>query len=524
MIKKSFKKNLALLVTVAMGATLTFPNIGVSAFEERPDRHSVIGDIDKYATGTPEGTGTPKDKDRIEGTGTPKDKDEDRIEGTGTPKDEDKDKDKDKDKDESTTTPSGKEDSVFLKVKKDVEITLDKQIVKPGEVVSITIKAKNKDCQFGSTINLTYKNGNTEVQAILKTDENGVSVGELTLPSDAKNGVYSISKMVINSEEGILYDSSEKSNGKNLLPKGSILVKTNENEKIKPVIENEDKEIKEGEEIDIDVDQGDAEIDTVDGQKNDGKQIGKLGKHEVEIVATGIDGTKTKKKVVIDVTGEITNATTADEVVGKIKDSTAKEIKISVKKDVKKVDKSIFKEIKGKDKSVTLKQENGAEWTFNGTNIVDDNAIQDIDLTVSTEDTQNSGVKDKIKKIKEDAQLIHFDYHGLLPGKAQVKVNVGSDNALKGKKLTLYYYNSETGKAEKVQDGVQIDEEGNTTIEIEHCSDYFLSEDPNLAAVGSGEQTQGTAESGDYSKIAVLFGMILIAGASLVLNRRKAAK
>lgn len=523
MISKNLKKNMALITALAVGATLTFSNTNVYANDSfngyaqdgthtPGDNEATSTDGEHHeATGTygeyHETTGTCGNEDEATGTSG------EHHEATGTCGYGD----------EATGTQGKGEDKGLSVIKKYWNISLDKQIVKPGDTVKIKVAVDISKCQFGSTVELTYMNGKKEIKVVLQKSEDGVAVGSLTIPSDAKSGIYLISKLTLTSKEGLLYDSSEKSSMKNLLPNGSIQVKTNDNEKIAPVISDENKVIKDGDEIVPDVDQGSAEITSIDGQKYNGKAAS-LGKHEVEVTATGIDGTKSTKKIIVNVTGEITTTSTPGEVVEKIKGSTSKEVDITVKKDVKKIDKSIFSEIKGKDKSITLKQENGAEWTFSGTDITDDASIQDIDLTVSTEDKQNSGVKDKVNKITKDAQLIQFDYHGVLPGKAKVKINVGSDNSLKGKSLTLYYYNSDTNKAEKVQSGVTIDADGNVDVEISHCSNYFLSADSNLD-LNAANNTGDTTNTGDYStNIIVILGMMLLAGGALVLNRKPEVK
>ena len=96
-----------------------------------------------------------------------------------------------------------------------------------------------------------------------------------------------------------------------------------------------------------------------------------------------------------------------------------------------------------------------------------------IKISVSNEPEEEN--KEKIENIYSEARVIHFDYHGVLPGKATVKVKVDNYEGLLDKELTFYYFNPETQKAEKVQGPLSIDKDGYVTVEIEHCSDYFLS-------------------------------------------------
>lgn len=449
MISKKLKRNMALITALAVGATLTFSNTNAYA-NDSEKQYSLEG---TYTQGNNEATSTDGEYHETTGTisweyhETTGTKGEEYHETTGTSGEHHEATGTSGYGDEATGTKGKGEDKGLSVIKKYWNISLDKQIVKPGETVKIKVSVDISKCQFGSTVELTYMNGKKEIKIVLQKSEDGVAVGSFTIPSDSKSGIYLISKLTLTSKEGLLYDSSEKSSMKNLLPNGSIQVRTNDNEKIAPVISDENKVIKDGDEIVPDVDQGSAEITTIDGQKYSGKAAS-LGKHEVEITATGIDGTKTTKKVIVNVKGEITTTSTPGEVVEKIKGSTGKEVDILVNKDVKKIDKSIFSEIKGKDKAITLK----------------------------------------------------------------------------GKSLTLYYYNSDTNKAEKVQAGVTIDADGNVDVEISHCSDYFLSADSNLD-LNAANNTGDTTNTGYYStNIIVILAMMVLAGGALVLNRKPEVK
>lgn len=74
-------------------------------------------------------------------------------------------------------------------------------------------------------------------------------------------------------------------------------------------------------------------------------------------------------------------------------------------------------------------------------------------------------------KAAEDSEIIHFRHEGELPGKAEIKVKVGFDDA---DDMGLYYFNPETGKFELVNAKVIV-KDGYATFEIAHCSDYVLS-------------------------------------------------
>ena len=56
-----------------------------------------------------------------------------------------------------------------------------------------------------------------------------------------------------------------------------------------------------------------------------------------------------------------------------IRNSTDKNIEIEVNSDKKEIDSSIFKAIKGTDKTISLTQEDGTVWTFAGKDIKEGN-------------------------------------------------------------------------------------------------------------------------------------------------------
>ncbi|GAA0818917.1 LPXTG cell wall anchor domain-containing protein [Clostridium tertium] len=192
----------------------------------------------------------------------------------------------------------------------------------------------------------------------------------------------------------------------------------------------------------------------------------------------------------------INEGTDIKEVIEEIKASEEKEIKVEVNNKEKIVDKEVFKAIAGTDKNISFTQEDGTVWTFSGKDIKTDK-LNSVKLSVSNIPTKEAKVE--IEKLTGDAVFIKFDHHGVLPGKASVKVQVDKKKDLVGKNLTFYYYNQETKKIEKISDNVAVDENGYVIVEIYHCSDYFLSERSDLAYVEEDENKSPVEEGKEES-------------------------
>jgi LPXTG-motif cell wall-anchored protein len=179
-----------------------------------------------------------------------------------------------------------------------------------------------------------------------------------------------------------------------------------------------------------------------------------------------------------------------------------------------KVDSSIFAAIAGQNKTVVFVS-NGVQWSFNGLDITKD--IKGIDLSVKVGTTQNAAINSLVKG--EKVLIITFAENGILPGKAQVKINLGSSWANK-KNLVFYYYNKTTGKAEKVQEGLTADKNGDITVTITHCSDYFIAE-KNLETAGIIPKTGSIIDT----NVLVFGGLLLVlVGLYATFRRKKAVR
>lgn len=91
-----------------------------------------------------------------------------------------------------------------------------------------------------------------------------------------------------------------------------------------------------------------------------------------------------------------------------------------------------------------------------------------LSLDASTKDTKRIN-----EKVKNDKLIITFDYHGMLPLEAKVKIDV-TDKFNDGEKLYLYYYNPDSDEVEYMDNAVFV-KNGSVEFQIKHCSDYFLT-------------------------------------------------
>jgi len=192
---------------------------------------------------------------------------------------------------------------------------------------------------------------------------------------------------------------------------------------------------------------------------------------------------------------EMNEETQIDKIVDQIKNTEEKRIEINLQTNEKNANKEIFEAIAGTDKVITFKQEDGTSWTFNGKDI-DKNNLKDIKLSLSNKPSEEAKVA--INEVDKNPIFIKFDYHGILPGKALVKIKLENYEDLKDKNLTLYYYNEETKSIEKINDNIKVDNNGFVTIEISHCSDYFLSQNPSITT--DKDEQDNTTDNNNENK------------------------
>lgn len=373
-----------------------------------------------------------------------------------------------------------------------LDISLDKSIVIPGDTVNITVKATDDNSGFNTvngwikypSINYNSQYNSINVQFYEYNKDENTFKGKIQIPSYLSTGVYNLNYISISDgANNYSYKYWSDIDSKSLLSKGTILVKKDINEKLPPVISTD---IEEGKTYKapftpiVSSDHGTIKM-LLNGEDYNGEPINKLGDYHLYITATGVDGSVSTSKVSFKVITEINNETKPEDIIDQIIESDEKVVSIEVKNESLEVDKSIFEAIKGLDKTVSFTQEDGTVWSFNGADIKDEN-LEDIgNIKISVSNVAEEENQEPINNIDSKAKVIHFDYHGVLPGKASVKIKVDNPQDVKDKDLTFYYFNPETQKPEKIQGPLSVDNEGFVTVEIEHCSDYFLSEYDNLA-------------------------------------------
>lgn len=205
--------------------------------------------------------------------------------------------------------------------------------------------------------------------------------------------------------------------------------------------------------------------------------------------AGNINKIEVNKAIPVRDEGRIINEDTdINTIIEEIKASKESKINILLNNNEKVVHKDIFNAIYGTDKIISFILEDGTVWTFKGKDITSEK-IDSIKLSVSNIPTEEA--KNAIESLTDDAIFIKFDHHGYLPGRALVKVKVDNKELI-GKRLTLYYYNPETKEVEKVNN-IFVDKDGYAILEIDHCSDYFLSVNSNLLGTDETENNQGQA-------------------------------
>ena len=139
-------------------------------------------------------------------------------------------------------------------------------------------------------------------------------------------------------------------------------------------------------------------------------------------------------------------------------------------------------------------------WSFAHENINENvvESMQDMDLTISfkaNEETKakiDAAVNGENVSNENDIYLSIDGYHGQLPATASLKVYVGTYE--NGSTVYLYYFNEETNKVQ-VMGEYQV-EAGYITVEVDHCSVYFVSKNtPEEYNVGGADNPGGVDDT-----------------------------
>lgn len=128
---------------------------------------------------------------------------------------------------------------------------------------------------------------------------------------------------------------------------------------------------------------------------------------------------------------------------------------------------------KTNDKVIFIQSRNGKfdySWSFDKKDF--NKKDFDFDMKISFQNDKLYDL-DKLLGNKNKKKLISFNYHGVLPGKATIKVSV-QDSFKDGDVLSLYYYDEDEEKVELVEKRIKVIN-GHITFDIEHCSSYFVT-------------------------------------------------
>ena len=111
-------------------------------------------------------------------------------------------------------------------------------------------------------------------------------------------------------------------------------------------------------------------------------------------------------------------------------------------------------------------------WSFPKDESFDNNLYIDLNLRLNI-DAITENTKEIEEKVDQNKLIVTFDYHGILPNTATIRIDV-SEKFEDGKELYLYYYNPDNNQIEYIDHKLKV-EHGYVEFSIDHCSDYFLT-------------------------------------------------
>ncbi|MBW6410279.1 N-acetylmuramoyl-L-alanine amidase family protein [Clostridium weizhouense] len=170
----------------------------------------------------------------------------------------------------------------------------------------------------------------------------------------------------------------------------------------------------------------------------------------------------------------------SDEIKDEIKDAKDDEASYDVS-DYPRVEKEVFEYLKDKDDRTLVLEGDDYTWTFKTKDIKN---VSDMDGKLDTTIETTSPNESEIKKVLNGADVVnlYFKYDGKLPGKAKVKVDIGSE--YNDKKMYVYYYNKNSKSLELIDSNVKVDDD-DIEFSINKVGDYVLSETPLLGSVAT---------------------------------------
>lgn len=196
----------------------------------------------------------------------------------------------------------------------------------------------------------------------------------------------------------------------------------------------------------------------------------------------------------------------------------------------------VFESARGKHVDIVLTLENNVIWHINGSDI-SGGEIPEIDFDVVLNTTNIP--EEMANSVKTDGASLQFEikHDGEFGFKAGLTLPVGAENA--GKIATLYWYDEANGVMVAQSKNV-VNENGNTTFEFTHASDYIVvvgkevadnntkmdDENAPLGDVGldsaaNGAGTAATASlDGGTTWIIILVILLAFAAATYIVSKR----
>ncbi len=157
------------------------------------------------------------------------------------------------------------------------------------------------------------------------------------------------------------------------------------------------------------------------------------------------------------------------------------------------IDKDVFERLQNQSKKSVVFDGGWYKWQFNGSEL-SGSALNGSQL--DTRIDQTSPKADAISKLTGATGFtnLHFSYEGKLPGKATIQVKIPK---YAGKSVFAYYYNPEKNMLETIQSDIPVDADGWLKFDIEHCSDYVISESKidGAATESSGSVTASSSSA-----------------------------
>ena len=185
------------------------------------------------------------------------------------------------------------------------------------------------------------------------------------------------------------------------------------------------------------------------------------------------------------------------------------------------VEEDVLEKVKEQDGSLNIKVEESdkssfVNWTFNKIeHVIDFLPTVHVDVQI-----------DEVSKCVEAAKVtadfkyttVSFDFDGVLPGKAEVTLdiqnsNLGKADVVEGQVVYLYYFNPDTKDFEYIDESAMKD--GFATFTMTHCSDYIITTEKLAEDVGVD-----VPKTGDNTMVGLYTVVLLLGFACLYLSRK----